>query len=60
MSHARTTVFKAFLETLSSVKSPDFQGVRRHQAVLDGGKGGVKKTWVGRRKYSGKREGISI
>lgn len=63
MSCGRTTVFKAFLETLSSVKSTDLQGMRRNLAVSDGRRGRCEKDRRGLvdiMKYSGKREGISI
>lgn len=43
MSCGRTTVFKAFLETLSNVKSTDLQGMRRNLAVSDGRRGRCEK-----------------
>lgn len=54
---------KLFLETLSSVKSTDLQGMRRNLAVSDGRRGRCEKDRRGLvdiMKYSGKREGISI
>ena len=56
-------MFKAFLETFSSVKSPDLQGMRRNLAVSDGRWGRCEKDRCGLvdiMKYSGKWGGISI